>query len=62
MIEPAGEMAGEVPLVRPHLLASDHLLAGTQVDDLVEEQEGVAVRQDRLDFLLRKGEHVRDGV
>ena len=57
---PTGEVTGEVPLVRPNLLSRDDLLPGAQVDDLVEEQEGVAVRQDRLDLLAAEGGHVRD--
>ena len=57
---PTGKVTGEVPLVRTHLLSRDDLLPGAQVDDLVEEQEGVAVRQDRLDLLAAEGGHVRD--
>jgi biotin-[acetyl-CoA-carboxylase] ligase BirA-like protein len=49
----------EVPLVGPNLLPRNDP-AGLELDDLVEEQEGVAVRQDRLDLFFRQGGHVRD--
>jgi biotin-[acetyl-CoA-carboxylase] ligase BirA-like protein len=57
---PAGKVTREVPLVRPHLFTGNHLLPWAQVDDLVEEQERVAVRQDRLELLATEGGHVRD--
>jgi hypothetical protein len=40
----------EVPLLGTDALAGDDSLAGLDLDDLVEEQEGVSVRQDRLDL------------
>jgi biotin-[acetyl-CoA-carboxylase] ligase BirA-like protein len=51
---------GEVPLLGTDALAGDDSLAGLDLDDLVEQQEGLAVRQDRLDFGAVQGGHVRD--
>jgi hypothetical protein len=42
-------MAGQVPLVGPHRLARDHALAGLELEHLVDQQERLPVRQDRLD-------------
>ena len=58
---PLGEVPGEPPVVVAHEPRRDDLAAGLQLDHLVEEQERVAVRQDRLDLLLaerRRGDHV----
>jgi hypothetical protein len=43
-------VAGEVPLVGPHALARDDSRAGLELDDLVDQEEGVAVREDFLDL------------
>jgi biotin-[acetyl-CoA-carboxylase] ligase BirA-like protein len=47
----AREVAAEIPLVRPDTLPRDHTRPRLQVDDLVEQEEGVTVRQDRLDLV-----------
>ena len=48
---PLGEVAGEPPAVLGHAIARDDARAGLELDDLVEEQERRAVREDRLDHL-----------
>jgi BirA family biotin operon repressor/biotin-[acetyl-CoA-carboxylase] ligase len=48
-------MAPEKPLVRPHALARDHALSPRQLHDLVEQEERVAVREDRLDLVTCQG-------
>ena len=57
---PAGKVARQEPLIGPDLFARDNAAAWLDLDDLVEEQEWVAVRQDRLDLFFRQGGHVRD--
>jgi BirA family transcriptional regulator, biotin operon repressor / biotin---[acetyl-CoA-carboxylase] ligase len=52
---PARKVTGQVPLVRAHALSRDYALAGLEVDNLVEQEERVAVRQDRLDILACQG-------
>ena len=42
-------MAAQVPLVLPHALAGDDALPGLELEHLVDEEERLAVRQDRLD-------------
>jgi biotin-[acetyl-CoA-carboxylase] ligase BirA-like protein len=56
----AREVTGEVPLVRTHAFSRDHPLAGSKVDDLVEEEEWIAVRQDRLDLFTRQSGQPRE--
>src|ERR1700751_2049741 len=46
-----GEMAREPPAVLGDEKPSSHAAAGRQLDDLVDEQEGGPVRDDRLDRL-----------
>jgi biotin-[acetyl-CoA-carboxylase] ligase BirA-like protein len=48
-------MAAEVPLVGADTLARNDTLARSQVDDLIEKQERIAMRQDRLDFVAGEG-------
>ena len=52
----ARKMAGEEPLVLPHLLARDDARAGLERGDLVQEEERVAVRQDLFDLLAPQGD------
>jgi hypothetical protein len=42
-------VAAEVPLVPAHLLAGNHALAWDELEHLVDQKKGLAVRQDRLD-------------
>ena len=51
---PAGEVPREVPLVRLNALARDRTRSRLQLDDLVDQQEGITMRQDRLDLCLPK--------
>jgi biotin-[acetyl-CoA-carboxylase] ligase BirA-like protein len=51
----AREVSGEIPLVGPYALSSDDALAGLELDDLVEQQKGVAVGQNRLDLFSGQG-------
>jgi BirA family transcriptional regulator, biotin operon repressor / biotin---[acetyl-CoA-carboxylase] ligase len=53
-------MPREVPLLGANALARDDTLTRLDLDDLVEQQEGLAVRQDRLDLGAVQGGHVRD--
>jgi biotin-[acetyl-CoA-carboxylase] ligase BirA-like protein len=46
---PSRKVPCEVPLIRTHALACDDVGAGLELDDLVEEQERISVRQNRLD-------------
>src|SRR5215210_840795 len=46
----AGKVARQVPLVGPDALTGDHTHARLEHGHLVEEQEGVAVREDLLDL------------
>src|SRR5881396_602281 len=47
---PSREVARQVPLVRPHRLPRDHALARLELDDLVDQEKRLAVREDRLDL------------
>ena len=46
----AGEVPGEVPLVGPNTLPRDDAFPGLEFDDLVEQQKGLAVWENRLDL------------
>ena len=46
-----GEVAGEPPVVGPHLARRDDAWPGLELDHLVDEQERLPVRQDRLDLV-----------
>ena len=48
---PAGKVAGEEPLVAGHPLARDDAHARLELEHLVEEEERVAMRDDRLDHV-----------
>jgi BirA family transcriptional regulator, biotin operon repressor / biotin---[acetyl-CoA-carboxylase] ligase len=48
-------VAGEVPLVGPNALARDDARARRELDDLIEEEEGVTVGQDCFDLFARQG-------
>jgi biotin-[acetyl-CoA-carboxylase] ligase BirA-like protein len=48
------KVAAEIPLLGADALPRDHALSRRQLDDLVEEEEWIAVRQDRLDFVTRE--------
>src|SRR5262249_39820935 len=50
------EVATEVPLVLPHPLESDDALTGLELEHLVDQQERLAVRQNRLDGGAVEGE------
>merc|ERR1719426_481931 len=52
---PVREVAVEELLVRRHLLHADGLLAWDELDDLVDEEKGIPVREDVLHL-----EHVED--
>ena len=61
----SGKVPGKPPVVGAHEPRRDDLAARLELDHLVEEQERVAVRQDRLDLLLaerRRGDHAADSV
>ena len=47
---PPRKVAREVPLVRPHAFASHHAAARLQFDHLVDQEKGVAMRQDIFDL------------
>jgi hypothetical protein len=42
-------VSAEVPLVLPHPLERNHTLARDELEHLVDQEKGLAVRQDRLD-------------
>jgi hypothetical protein len=42
-------VAAQIPLVLTHVLERNDALAGLELEHLVDQQERLAVRQDRLD-------------
>src|SRR5262249_2647264 len=55
----AGEVAREIPLVLAHALARDSADARRELEHLVDQEEGLTVREDLLD--LRASEWEGDG-
>ena len=53
----AREVAGEIPLVLAHPLARHDPGAGLDLHHLVQEEEGIPVRDDRLDLRPREPRH-----
>jgi hypothetical protein len=49
-------MTGEPPVVGVHRALRNHAPARFELGDLVQEQEGVTMGQDRLDLVLPEGD------
>src|SRR5262249_45575912 len=47
---PSREVPREVPLVRAYGLACNHAVPRLELDDLVDQEKGVAMRQDLFDL------------
>ena len=56
MTGPLGEVAREPPVVCAHLASRDDPAARLELGHLVEEEERVPVRQDRLDHVPPEGD------